>query len=343
MTTMTPSDPQSLLARRSPMHGRRIAALAALLLMLVAVELRLSAELVGQLLAGSVDAWRAELLLEFRIPRVLLTLMVGSGMAIAGWAMQMATRNHLADPSFLTVNSAAALAVLLLLWASGGAMRSSRALPFAAAGAGTVSALLLFLLVGRRRAVSGSGLLLIGIAMSAMLGAATFLIALNAHRSTYQYILAWLYGALNRASWDYVWLLLPAWWLITLAIVAFADRFRLLALRDPVVIGLGGKPNGWRRGALCLGAAVSAACIGVAGNFAFLGFIAPNLVRMIDGRWDRYPWISAGMGALLLLSADVLGQVVLPPAEVPAGIVIAVIGAPIFVIALLRHRIVTNG
>ena len=108
--------------------------------------------------AGKLAPWERIVLWEFRVPRVLMAVMVGSGMALSGWAAQNATRNPLASPDILTVPAAASFGVMLTLWLSGGRLLSTRALPLAAAASGVVSASLVFGLTGRRRKLDGSGL-----------------------------------------------------------------------------------------------------------------------------------------------------------------------------------------
>lgn len=328
-----------------PHKIRRRYSIAAVALLLIGtlVVLRLSPSLVAAVFSGNVAEWQRVMLWEFRLPRLVMTLMIGSGMAISGWATQKATRNPLASPDILAVPAAAMFGVMLVLWLSSGQLLKSRTLPLAASVSGTLAAVLLFSLVGRRRQLDGSGLLLVGIALGCLLSAVSFLIALNAHPSTYEYATAWLAGSLGRASWQYVWMLLPAWWFLSLTVAGCAERITVLQFEDDVVCQLGGRPDLWRRATLCLSAALCAACIGVGGGFGFIGFIVPNLARgSRQGSLDS-PWPIACMGALLLLCADVIGQVAFAPGEVPAGVVISMIGAPCFVLILLRRRLVETG
>lgn len=309
------------------------AALAVAFLAAALVTLRVSP-------VGHLAGWERVMLWQFRLPRLAMAAMLGSGMALSGWAAQKSTRNALASPDMLTVPAAASLGVMLVLSLSDGLLLSSRALPFAAAGSGALSAALLFACAGRRRQLEGSGLLLVGIALGSLLTAASFLIALNSHPSTYQYAIAFLSGSLARASWDYVWMLLPAWWLLTLAIVSTARRMDVLMFEDHIVTGLGGRADRWRRFGLCLSAALGAACVGAGGNLVFLGFVAPHIVRGATGNALESPWTVCVTGAVLLLASDAIGQIVVRPGEVPAGIVIAVVGAPCFFVALLRRKVV---
>lgn len=306
--------------------------LALLLLLAVLMELRIASTFVS--------SWEKVLLLNFRLPRLVLALMLGSGMALSGWAAQRSTRNSLASPDLLTVPAAALLGVMLVLFLSGGRMLSSHTLPLVAAGAGTLSASLLFSVVGRRRQLDGSGLLLIGIAFGSLLTAASLLLALNSPSSVYQYAIAFFAGSLGRASWDYIWMLLPVWWVLVAALVLVKQRIDVLALEDQIVTSLGGHAMRWRRLGLCLSAALGAACIGVGGNLAFVGFVAPHIVSRASGRILISPFLVGVIGALLLLVSDVIGQTILRPGEIPAGIITAVVGAPLFVLVLMRRRVI---
>jgi iron complex transport system permease protein len=278
------------------------------------------------------------ILLDFRLPRVLLALMVGSGMALSGWAAQNATRNPLASPDILSVPAAASLGVMLTLWLAGGRLLPAIALPLAAAVSGILSALLVFGLAGRRRKLDGSGLLLTGIAVGSLLTAGYLFVALNSPPATFQYGMAFLTGSLSRASWDYVRLLLPAWWVLTLAIGASASQIQVLLFEDGVAAALGVRPDARRRAMLCLSAALGAVCVGVGGNMAFVGFAAPHFVRRATHRTLTPPWVVCATGALLLLASDLIGQLIIRPGEIPAGIVTAVAGAPLFVVLLLRRK-----
>jgi iron complex transport system permease protein len=283
--------------------------------------------------------WERLLFWQFRLPRVLMASMIGSGMALSGWTAQKCTRNPLASPDMLTVPAAASLGVLVAL-ALGGGLLSSHTLPIAAAGSACLSAALLFGLTARRHQLDGSGLLLVGIALGSLLSAAALLVAVNAQPATYQYAIAILSGSLARSSWDYVWMLLPFWWLLSATLGLAASRIELLMFQDDVIASLGGRGTAWRRLGLCLSAALGAVCTGVGGNFAFLGFVAPHIARQLGGTLVS-PWMVASSGAVLLLAADAVGQLALRPAETPAGIVTAVVGGPVFIIFLLRRRTVS--
>ena len=176
--------------------------------------------------------------------------------------------------------------------------------------------------------------------MGSLLTAASLFIALNSQPSTYQYAIGFLTGSLARASWDYVWMLLPAWWALTLAIANSARHIDVLMFDDQIVGALGARADWWRRLALCLSAALGAVCVAVGGNLAFLGFAAPHLVRRATGRVLEPPWTVCATGALLLLASDLIGQTVVRPGEIPAGIVTTIVGAPLFVILLLRRKAV---
>lgn len=332
----------SVKLNRKTSTANRYVLLAIIALTAFLVVMQMHPTSLGRLMSGRVSSWERILMLEFRLPRVLMCVMIGSGLAVSGWAAQKATRNPLASPDILTVPAAASLGVMFLLWISSGALLSSVALPIVAAGSGVASAALLFGLVGRRKGLDGSGLLLVGIAMSSLISAAMLLIALNAHPSTYGYAIAWLAGSLGRSSWSYVWLLLPGWWFMILAVRLAVARIEVLSLEDPLVAQLGGRPDAWRRTALCMSAALAAVCVGVGGNFAFLGFVAPHLVRRLPVPRRNTLWAVAVTGAILLLAADALGGLILWPAEVPAGIVVAVLGAPCFVITMIGQRVVTK-
>jgi iron complex transport system permease protein len=266
----------------------------------------------------------------FRLPRLLAAVMVGSGMGLAGWAIQRATRNPLASPDLLTVTPAAGLAVTVLLTFGSDSLLGSSTLPFAAAGAGVVSALLLVASAGRRR--QGSGLLLSGAAAGGLIAAATYLVALQGPPSAFAQAAAWMTGSLGRASWGLLRLLYPVWWTLGSALLLAAPRIEALAFDEDSAASMGLRPDRDRRLALAGGAALAAACCGAAGAFGFLGFVAPPLAPRSGAAG------AAAAGAVLLAAADASGQVLPGPTALPAGICVALVAGPAFLLLLLRRR-----
>ncbi|MBY4677354.1 iron chelate uptake ABC transporter family permease subunit [Marinobacterium arenosum] len=278
----------------------------------------------------------AELILtDFRLPRVLVALLAGAGLGLAGALIQGVVRNPLASPDLLGVTAGAGLAAtaLLVFWP---------ALPFGwlipGAMAGGWLAMLLLLWLARDRQLNPARLILIGIALNAWLAALTDWLLVS-HPTGIDAALVWLTGSLWGRSWPQLWWLLP-WLLLLLPLtLALALRLDLLALGDEAAEGLGAAVIRSRRLALLLAVMLAAVSVAVCGTLSFVGLVAPHLARLLVGAAHRrlLP-ASAMLGALLVLVADIAGRSLAPPLELPAGILTALIGAPYFLFLLTRYR-----
>ncbi|MEB3414613.1 iron ABC transporter permease [Alteriqipengyuania sp. WL0013] len=306
------------------------------LLALLAIALPLS------LLAGRV--WidpattpnAAVILMELRLPRGLLAIVVGAGLGAAGAAMQGYLRNPLADPGLFGIAPGAALGAVASFWF--GYAASGWLLPiFALAGAGGAMALLA-LIAGR---TGGIALFtLAGLMIASLAGALTSLaISLAPNAFAMSEIVTWLMGALTDRGWDDVWLAAP---LVALGIafLALAGRsLDALTLGDAAARSLGTQP-GRLLALLVLGVGLTVgAGVAVAGIIGFVGLIVPHLVRpLTDRRPSQLILPSALAGALLVLVADSICRVLPLVTELRLGIALSLIGAPFFLGLLLRMR-----
>lgn len=281
--------------------------------------------------AASIIVW------QLRVPRTVLAILVGAALAVAGVVMQALTRNPLAEPGLLGVNSGAALSVVVAISVFG-LTRFDQYVWFAFAGS-AAAAVAVYLLgangVGR---VAHTQLLLAGVALSASLGAVTGLITLF-DSTTFDSYRVWTVGSLAGRDPGTVLMLWPALAVgIGLALVlgpqlnAFAlgdDTGRALGLRVTLV-----RAAGFVCVTLLCGAATAAA-----GPIAFVGLVVPHAVRMLLGS-DQRRVLAASLvaGPLLVLASDILGRVLARPGEVEAGIVTAFLGAPVLLWLVLRGR-----
>jgi iron complex transport system permease protein len=284
------------------------------------------------------DAGDASIIvLDQRLPRTLLGLVVGAALGVGGAVAQSLTRNPLADPGLLGVSAGAALAV------AGGAFlfgvtTLAPQLLLAIAGA-TVAGTLVLLLAGSPGVSrTPQGLALVGVALSAVLGSlASTLVLLDVQTlDEYRY---WLVGSLaGRGTTTLSTIALP---LAAGGVLAWLSVRSLdaLALGDDAAQALGVRR---RRAQLAAGGAVvvlTGAAVAAAGPLAFLGLAVPHAARALSGA--RTGWLlgfSAGLGAALLVLADVVGRLVVRPNELPAGVVAALVGAPLALLLLARAR-----
>lgn len=306
--------------------------------------LRALAHMVG--LPVSADGLgQAELIVgQIRLPRTLLGIATGGVLALAGVAMQGLFRNPLADPGLIGVSSGAALgaAIAIVFGASIGGLPEAFApyLLSACAFAGGLMVTALVYRLGRHNGqTSVATMLLAGIALTALAGALIGLFTYLADDATLRTLTFWNLGSLNGASYPRLWPLL----LITLLVACWLPRrvnaLNALLLGESEARHLGFDVERLKvELILCTALGVGAA-VAAAGMIGFIGLVVPHLLRLIVGP-DHRVLLPASMfgGAILLLLADLIARLALAPAELPIGIVTALIGAPFFLYLLIRGR-----
>lgn len=282
-----------------------------------------------------IDELQLKILLELRLPRVVVALLMGAALGVAGAILQGVFRNPLADPYVLGTSSGAALAAAFGLLASQGSatwLVPSLALVGALMTSGVVVAL------GRDAwGVRAERLLLSGVGIGFFLSAILMLVMSLAQADGVKRALLWMAGDLAGADWS---LVPAAAVLMLLGFVLGLSRRRglnALALGDEVAFGLGLEPGRERMLLVLAAALLTAAAVALGGIVGFVGLMVPHGVRVLVGADARrvLPLAAVGGGMLLCL-ADTLGRSLLPPMELPAGVVTALIGAPWFLIMLRR-------
>ena len=269
------------------------------------------------------------IVLDLRLPRVLLALLVGVGLAVAGAIAQAVMRNPLAEPGILGINAGAAVAAMIVIVALDTA--PNHLLPLAGfAGAGAMAAAI-YVLSWRNGGTTSLRIILIGIGLSALAGAATTCLAAFGEIGDVQRAMIWLAGSVYHADWSGVQLL--AAWLVAPLILALAASRQLDLIRfgDQAARSLGQRVDHVRAGMILLCTLLSGAAVAAAGLIGFVGLVAPHMARHLVGpAHARLVPVSALIGAALVMAADLAGRTVIAPAQLPAGIVTALIGAPFF-------------
>ena len=286
---------------------------------------------------GHGDPTVRSIVLELRLPRAILALLVGAILGAAGAALQALLQNPLAEPSLLGASNGAALGGVIALY-FGLASLSPLALPALAICGALLALLALMLLAGRTE--GALGLILAGVTVSALAGAG---IALALNRSSNPFaimeITFWLMGSLEDRSFDHVWIALPTT-VIGLALLGWNARaLDALVLGEEGARGLGVNLAAVRK-RLVLGIAIGVGgAVAVAGAVGFVGLIAPHMVRpFTDGRPSRLLVPSALAGAVLVSAADILVRLIPGENELRLGVVTAFIGAPFFLVYLFKQR-----
>ncbi|MFT4012608.1 MAG: iron ABC transporter permease [Paracoccus sp. (in: a-proteobacteria)] len=274
---------------------------------------------------------------QIRLPRMLGGLVAGAALGLAGTVMQSVTRNPLADPGIMGVNAGAALGLLLGSLLLGG-IDGGGAVLLTFPGAALASAAVFALGGGLRGDTGPIRLTLAGTALNALfLSLVTGMVLLS--QQSLNTMRFWIAGTLNLAESRP----LLELGLVTLAAgllaLALAPRLEALSLGVSLSRGLGAHPGRSQAGALLVVTLAAGAAVSVAGPVVFLGLMAPPMARLLVGHRLRAEiCVSAALGAGFLLLADTLGRVIFPPSEVRVGVMIALLGAPIFIAIARRMR-----
>jgi len=287
---------------------------------------------------GTDDALR-QIWFTIRLPRVLLALVIGGSLALAGCVMQGLFRNPLADPGLLGISSGAACAValwvvlpvtlpaLLMLYA-----------PMLAAFLGALAATLVIFLLSQQRDSSLSRLLLVGIAINALCGAAVGVLSWVSNDAQLRQLSLWGMGSLGSAQWSTLLAVTSLMIPTVLIIWRLAGALNLLQLGDEEAHYLGVDVRAVQRILLLCSALLVASAVAVSGVIGFIGLVVPHLMRMWLGS-DHRAVIPGSVlaGAFLLLIADTLARTAVAPAEMPVGLLTSLLGAPWFLWLIFRR------
>ncbi len=293
-------------------------------------------EAVGALLGRSDEPART-IVLELRLPRAVLALLVGGGLALAGAVFQALLRNPLAEPYILGISGGAGVAAVLVL-ALGLATAGSWILPTAAFGGALLAIVVVF-----RVASAAAGnldvrvLLLAGVVVGAFFSACIALILSVSEAETVRSAVLWMMGSLAGADWRAVTVTatytLPA----AFVLLGMARALNLLAIGEETATYLGTEVERVKKAAYGVASLLTAAGVAVAGIIGFVGLIVPHGVRLLVGSDHRslLP-LSFLAGAAFLALADVVARTMLAPTEIPIGVITAFVGVPLFLVLLRR-------
>ena len=290
-------------------------------------------EVAKQLLGLDTDLSPLEvgIITQIRLPRVLLGLLVGAMLALAGGCFQGVFRNPLADPYLLGIAAGAGLGATTAI-----AMRADQAIiPIVAFLGAMVSAALTYLLG------QGKNLILAGVAVSSFLAAVqTYVLQRNV--DTIREVYSWLLGRLDTHGYREIKLLLPYALIATIVVLAMRRELDVLSVGDAEAASLGLHPQRSRLILLAAAALGTAAAVAVSGLIGFVGIIVPHIVRLLaGGSYRSILPLSVLFGAAFLALVDLAARTVIAPGELPIGVVTAFFGAPFFVIVLRVTRTVS--
>ncbi|MGD9712304.1 MAG: FecCD family ABC transporter permease [Thermomicrobiales bacterium] len=273
-----------------------------------------------------------------RLPRVLLAIMVGAGLAVSGAALQGVFRNPLADPGLIGVSSGAALGAVIALGLSITWFGIATTPLFAFVG-GVITAVIGYGLARHNGRTEVITLVLAGVALNTFAGAGTSLVTFIANDAQLRAIIFWSMGSLGSATWESVAAAFPFILIGMIASFWWGKPLNLMVLGEREARHLGVDTERVRRTVILLTALMTGATVAVAGIIAFVGLIIPHLVRLVAGPDHRtlLP-ASALAGALLIVVADLFARTVVSPLELPLGVLTALIGGPFLLFLMLRTR-----
>jgi iron complex transport system permease protein len=285
------------------------------------------------------------ILIDIRLPRIVLGVLTGAGLAVAGVTLQGLFRNPLADPGLVGVSTGAATAAaafIVLGWPlievlSAPVLR--HALPIAAFAGGLVTTILIYAIATREGRTDVATLLLAGVAINAMAAACIGLLIFLSSENELRDLNFWMLGSLNGVTWERLLVIGPLVLAAILALMRFGKHLNALLLGETEARHLGFDVERAKRRMITLVALTVGAIVAMTGAIGFVGLVVPHLVRLMMGADHRtlYP-LSALLGACLVLLADLFARTIVVPAELPIGIVTSFLGGPFFLWLLLRQK-----
>jgi iron complex transport system permease protein len=279
------------------------------------------------------------ILFDIRLPRIVITLLAGMALALSGAILQGITRNDLADPGIIGINSGAGVAItVFFLFAPIDAATFAYAIPILAfLGAIITSALIYISAYKKSVGLQPMRLVLVGVGFSMALSGAMIVLISSAERAKVDFIAKWLAGNIWGTDWPFVWAILP-WLLVLIPFTLYkANRINILALGESISIGVGISIEKERIILLTTAVALAASAVSVTGGISFIGLMAPHMAKaMVGPRNQLFIPVALLAGGWLLLFADTIGRNIIEPEGIAAGIMVALIGAPYFLYLLLK-------
>jgi iron complex transport system permease protein len=282
-------------------------------------------------------------LVDFRLPRMILSLLIGAGLAVSGAILQGVTKNDLADPGILGINTGAGFMVILFIYFFQGSMNSVSTLGiflmplFALVGA--VFAAFLIYVLAWKKGIDPVRLILVGIGVNSGFGAAIIIFQLKMNPQDFMQAAVWLSGDIWGTNWKFVTILAPLILLLLPFALYKSHTLNIMNLGDPVATGLGIRVEKERRLLLLVAVALAGFSVAAGGGIAFLGLVSPHIAkRLIGPKHQLFLPITAVLGSFLLLLADTIGRNLLAPTQIPVGIVVAIFSAPYFIFLLMKAK-----
>ncbi|WP_167959111.1 FecCD family ABC transporter permease [Anaerosporobacter faecicola] len=280
---------------------------------------------------------------DIRMPRIGIALLVGICLAASGSVLQTVTGNELAEPGMIGINAGAALMVVLVIsnkttnYYDAIGASALYIMPVVAIFGACMSGIAIYLL-SYKRGVSPTRLILTGIGVNVGINAFISLYQLNMSRGDYNQVLTWTSGSLWGSSWRFFWLILPGVMVFLVAILHKAKILDVLSLGDEIATGLGVQVEKERRILFFFAIVLAALATSVAGNIAFLGLLGPHIAKRLVGPVHRRQIpLAALISSMIMIFADTFSRNMFSPIEIPAGIMISIVGVPYFIYLMMKE------
>lgn len=292
-------------------------------------------------LIGQGDAIDELILLDFRLPRMMITILAGAALSISGAIVQSVTKNPIAEPGILGINAGGGFAIALFI--SVGKINADNfvyVLPLISILGGITAALIIFIFsFNKNEGVTPASMVLIGVGLQTALYGGSITIMSKFDDKQSDFIAAWFAGNIWGDEWPFVIAFLP-WVLIIIPYLLFkSNTLNIIHTGDNIARGLGVRLSRERLILFFIAVMLSSAAVAVAGSISFIGLMGSHIAKRIVGpRHQLFLPIAILVGACLLVIADTIGKIVLQPGGVPAGIVVAIIGAPYFLYLMYKTK-----
>ena len=295
---------------------------------------------VGSFFAENPSSIEATIILQVRLPRILVGAIVGAALAVAGVVLQGLLRNPMAGPYTIGISAGASLGASLLIAfgigiSYGGFLYS---LPLTAFVFALVTVLVVYAVARTNEGVSMLTLLLVGVAVNTLLLSMIAIVGIVSGEAL-TVIMTWLFGSLVECNWNQFLAVFPLVVIGILVAIIFARDLNLMGLGEREAHSLGVETERLKNILLASATLITAAAVSISGTIGFVGLIIPHIIRLLVGSDNRVliP-ASALMGAVMLVLCDTLARTILAPAELPVGIFTSVLGCPFFVYLLKKNR-----
>ncbi|HCY6737015.1 TPA: iron ABC transporter permease [Staphylococcus aureus] len=292
-------------------------------------------------LIGQGDAIDELILLDFRLPRMMITILAGAALSISGAIVQSVTKNPIAEPGILGINAGGGFAIALFI--AIGKINADNfvyVLPLISILGGITAALIIFIFsFNKNEGVTPASMVLIGVGLQTALYGGSITIMSKFDDKQSDFIAAWFAGNIWGDEWPFVIAFLP-WVLIIIPYLLFkSNTLNIIHTGDNIARGLGVRLNRERLILFFIAVMLSSAAVAVAGSISFIGLMGSHIAkRIVRPRHQLFLPIAILVGACLLVIADTIGKIILQPGGVPAGIVVAIIGAPYFLYLMYKTK-----